>query len=160
MSKKIIKLGALSLLLVIISLSIVSCKSNLSFTYDELTCDLIKIELAHRTFSDESEYDEHCEVYKTLSDEETEYVLSELSKITFTTFDNYGISIPDGDVLILHYTNYILYISAWNIEKMYSDNYYGEYIQYLGAEPSKYRMYDIQQHEEMENIISYLKSNS
>ena len=160
MSKKIIKFAAFSLLLVIISLSIVSCKSNLSFTYDELSCDLIKIELAHRTFSDESEYDEHFEVYKTLIDEETEYVLTELSKITFTTFDNYGTSIPDGDVLILHYTDYILYISAWNIEKMYNDDYDGECIQYLGVEPSKYRMYDIQQHEEVESIISCLKNKS
>lgn len=160
MSKKIIKFAAFSLLLVIISLSIVSCKSYLSFTYDELSCDLIKIELAHRTFSDESEYDKHFEVYKTLSNDETEYVLTELSKITFTTFDNYGINIPDGDVLILYYANYVLRVSAWNIEKMYNDNYDGEYVQYLGAESSKYRMYDIQQPEEVESIISYLKNNS
>ena len=160
MSKKIIKFAASSLLLVIISLSIVSCKSNLSFTYDELSCDLIKIELAHRTFSDESEYVEHFEVYKTLSNEETEYAVAELSKITFTTFDNYGVSIPDGDVLIFYYTNFVLRISPWNIEKMYNDNYDGEYVQYLGAEPSKYRMYDIQQHEEVESIISCLKNKS
>ena len=90
MSKKISKLVALSIFLVILSLSIVSCKSNITFTYDELNRDLIRIELAHRTFSHESEYVEHCEVYKTLSNEETEYVLAELSKITFTTFNNYG----------------------------------------------------------------------
>ena len=160
MSKKISKLVALSVLLLIISLSLVSCKSNLSLTYDELTCDLIKIELAHRTFSHEGEYIEHCEVYKTLSKEETRYVVEELSKITFTTCDNYGIRIPEGDVLLLYYTNYILRISAWNIEKMYNDNYDGEYVQYLGAEPSKYRMYDVQQHEEVESIIRYLKNNS
>ena len=160
MSKKISKLVALSIFLVILSLSIVSCKSNITFTYDELNRDLIRIELAHRTFSHESEYVEHCEVYKTLSNEETEYVLAELSKITFTTFNNYGPGIPDGDVLILYYTNYVLYISAWNIEKIYNDNYDGEYIQYLGAEPSKYRMYDIQQHEEVGSRINYLKNNS
>ena len=160
MSKKISKVIALSLLVVIISLSIVSCKQNLSLTYDELSYDLVKIELAHRTVSNEGEYVEHCEVYKTLSNEETEYAVAEISKITFTTFDNYGVSIPDGDVLIFYYTNYVLRISAWNIEKMYNDNYDGEYVQYLGAEPSKYRMYDIQQHEEIESIISYLKNNS
>ena len=160
MSKKISRLVALSVLLVIVSLSMVSCKLNLSLTYDELTCDLIKIELAHRTFSHEGEYIEHFEVYKTLSNEETGYAVDELSKITFTTFDNYGISIPEGDVLILYYTNYVLRISAWNIEKMYNDNYNGEYVQYLGAEPSKYRIYDIQQHEEVESIIRYLNNNS
>lgn len=159
MSKIISRFVALCVLLAIVSLSVVSCKLNLTLTHDELSCDLIKIELAHRTFSYEDEYVEHSEIYKTLSDEETEYALAEISKISFTTFDNYGPGVRDGDVLILHYTNYVLYISAWNIEKVYNDNYDGEYAQYLGLEPSKYRIYDIQQHEEVESIINCLKNN-
>ena len=141
-------LNFLFIILILINSGCRLFNEKLNFTYEGLSEDLLRIEYAELTSRETgliSDYERN--IILILEKEETEYVLQEVSKITFKT--SYGNPAPvEGKTFIFVYEEYELWIRQWCIEY----NWFEEY-----PEDTR-RIYFISKSIELENLVEYIDS--
>ena len=134
--------------LLIFNLSACFAKEDLNFSYEELSTNLLRIEYAELKLKVDHGYD--INKILILNDEEKEYVLNEMSKITFKT--RYGKpSRVAGKTLIFVYEDYELRVRQWYIES------YSEVVE--KCPDGKKGVYYIDQSEELQKLIEYIDLN-
>ena len=145
--KKTCNLVLVLLTVVFCLFSLVSCVYGdpITYTYDELKTDLIKIEVVNRTVSYNDGYQEHMEVCKTLNAEESEYVLTKIESMEFleiTTMEKHSLK---GHIIVLYYPSYELLFAPGAIRKNVDSNELGEQL-----------FFNIKHNEELDELINYL----
>lgn len=112
MNNKIVKHVSILLIVFCVLLSTSSCTgSYITYTYDELKTDLVKAEIVNYSVTYEPEYQFNIEVVKTLSAEECDYAITEITKMEFEETIGMEPNWPRGNVLVLYYPSYGLRFS-------------------------------------------------
>lgn len=149
MIKMINKYISLVLILILTLIMITSCifkLESISYTYEELSKDLIKIDYA---IMYDSSSEKHTDIYKTLNSEEQEQLLLAMEKIVFK--EQFATNFPHlrGDAFIFYYPTYELYITKNVISKSYYEGY--------DNTPGEILVYHIQLNEQYEKLIDTFK---
>ena len=121
--------------------------SYITYTYDELSTDLVKAEIVNYSADYEYEHQFNVEVVKTLSDEEVTYAIAEIAKIEFERVIVFEPNWPRENALVLYYPSYELCFSylGW-VEKVAVESETGK------------RGYNVNA-EGLEELINYLLNN-
>ena len=151
--KKLIKYVSVALVFVLNIALFTSCifkQETLSYSYERLSDGLLKIEYVNVT--GEIAIEKEIEVYKTLSEEEQEYVLNRMQDIEFKK--QFAVEKPDmsGEALVFCYSAYKLYISPNTIEK--------EYFNSCDNESGERLLYDIKYNQSFRELIDSIKNNT
>ncbi|MBQ3572408.1 MAG: hypothetical protein IJA15_06245 [Clostridia bacterium] len=138
------------LMLFIIILNISACfpKKDLNFTYDKLCDGLLRIEYCELTVLDEDQYIYDRDTLLIFDKEEAEYVLQNISNITFEVFYAGPQGLVAGKTIILVYEEYELWIRDKLIEYNWFDGRAGEQV-----------IYTISPNEELQKLIEYIDLN-
>ena len=138
------------LMLFIIILNISACfpRKNLNFTYDKLCDGLLRIEYCELTVLDEDQYIYDRDTLLIFDKEEAEYVLQNISNITFEVFYAGPQGLVAGKTIILVYEEYELLIRDKLIEYNWFDGRAGEQV-----------IYTISPNEELQKLIEYIDLN-
>ena len=138
------------LMLFIIILNISACfpRKNLNFTYDKLCDGLLRIEYCELTVLDEDQYIYDRDTLLIFDKEEAEYVLQNISNITFEVFYAGPQGLVAGKTIILVYEEYELLIRDKLIEYNWFDGRAGEQV-----------IYTISSNEELQKLIEYIDLN-
>ncbi len=112
MNSKIVKHVSILLIVFCVLFSTSSCTgSYITYTYDELKTDLVKAEIVNYSVTYEPEYQFNIEVVKTLSAEECDYAITEITKMEFEETIGMEPNWPRENVLVLYYPSYELQFS-------------------------------------------------
>ena len=112
MNKKMTNCVSILLIVFCVLFSTSSCLgSPITYTYDELKTDLIKAEIVNYSVTYEPEYQSNIEVIKTLSAEECDYAISEISNMEFGRTIGMEPNWPRGNILVFYYPSYELQFS-------------------------------------------------
>ena len=112
MNNKIVKHVSILLIVFCVLFSTSSCTgSYITYTYDELKTDLVKAEIVNYSVTYEPEYQFNIEVVKTLSAEECDYAITEITKMEFKKTIGMEPNWPRGNILVLYYPSYELAFS-------------------------------------------------
>ena len=104
MNNKIVKHVSILLIVFCVLFSTSSCTgSYITYTYDELKTDLVKAEIVNYSVTYEPEYQFNIEVVKTLSAEECDYAITEITKMKFQRIIGMEPNWPRENVLVLYY---------------------------------------------------------
>ena len=137
-------------ILFLITLNISACfpKKDLNFSYEELSEGLLRIEYWEFTGLDENFniYDKN--ILLTFDKEDTEYILQNISNITFEVFYAGPQGLVAGKTLILVYEEYELWIRDRLIEYNWFDGRSGEQV-----------IYTINPNEKLQKLIEYIDLN-
>lgn len=135
------------LMLFIIILNISACfpRKDLNFTYDKLCDGLLRIEYCELTVLDEDQYIYDRNTLLIFDKEEAEYVLQNISNITFEVFYAGPQGLAAGKTIILVYEEYELWIRDKLIEYNWFDGRAGEQV-----------IYTISPNEELQKLIEYI----
>ena len=138
------------LMLFIIILNISACfpRKDLNFTYDKLCDGLLRIEYCELTVLDEDQYIYDRDTLLIFDKEEAEYVLQNISNITFEVFYAGPQGLVAGKTIILVYEEYELWIRDKLIEYNWFDGRAGEQV-----------IYTISPNEELQKLIEYIDLN-
>ena len=138
------------LMLFIIILNISACfpRKDLNFTYDKLCDGLLRIEYCELTVLDEDQYIYDRDTLLIFDKEEAEYVLQNISNITFEVFYAGPQGLAAGKTIILVYEEYELWIRDKLIEYNWFDGRAGEQV-----------IYTISPNEELQKLIEYIDLN-
>ena len=138
------------LMLFIIILNISACfpRKDLNFTYDKLCDGLLRIEYCELTVLDEDQYIYDRDTLLIFDKEEAEYVLQNISNITFEVFYAGPQGLAAGKTIILVYEEYELLIRDKLIEYNWFDGRAGEQV-----------IYTISPNEELQKLIEYIDLN-
>ena len=138
------------LMLFIIILNISACfpRKDLNFTYDKLCDGLLRIEYCELTVLDEDQYIYDRDTLLIFDKEEAEYVLQNISNITFEVFYAGPQGLAAGKTIILVYEEYELWIRDKLIEYNWFDGRAGEQV-----------IYTISSNEELQKLIEYIDLN-
>ncbi|MBQ7343656.1 MAG: hypothetical protein IJW53_02695 [Clostridia bacterium] len=85
--------------------------SYVTYTYDELSADLVKAEIVTYSTIYEPEYQFNTEIVKTLSAEECDYAISEIANMKFEKLIVMEPNWPRENVLVFYYPTYELQFS-------------------------------------------------
>lgn len=137
-------------ILFLITLNISACfpTKELNFSYKELSEDLLRIEYCELTGLDESLNIYDRNTLLIFDKEETEYILQNISNITFEVFYAGPQGLVAGKTLILVYEKYELWIRDRLIEFKWFDGRSGEQV-----------VYTTTPNEELQKLIVYIDSN-
>ena len=148
--KKAIKLIGFMTAYVLFCFSLTSCKIELdmiTFSYDELSHGLEKIAYADASGVEKGDEEK---IYRILTEEEMENVLTEISNMDFeTTFYGPEPNSFSGDALVFYYSTYKLYFSRTIIMKKNIDS---------NSEDGGY-FYSINQNEDFIELLTSFWSN-
>lgn len=112
MNNKSVKYVSILLIVFCVLFSTSSCTgSYITYTYDELSTDLVKAEIVNYSVSYEPEYQSNTEVIKTLSAEECDYAISEIANMEFERVIVFEPNWPIENVLVLYYPSFELCFS-------------------------------------------------
>ena len=138
------------LMLFIIILNISACfpRKDLNFTYDKLCDGLLRIEYCELTVLDEDQYIYDRDTLLIFDKEQAEYVLQNISNITFEVFYAGPQGLVAGKTIILVYEEYELLIRDKLIEYNWFDGRAGEQV-----------IYTISSNEELQKLIEYIDLN-
>ena len=137
-------------ILFLITLNVSACfaKKDLNFSYEELSEGLLRIEYCELTVLDESQYIYDRNTLLIFDKEETEYILQNISNITFEVFYAGPQGLVAGKTLILVYEEYELWIRDRLIEYNWFDGRSGEQV-----------IFTISPNEELQKLIDYIDLN-
>ena len=119
-------------ILFLITLNISACfpPKYLNFSYEELSEGLLRIEYWEFTVSDEDQYIYDTNSLLTFDKEETEYILQNISNITFEVFYAGPQGLVAGKTIILVYEKYELWVRDRLIEYKGFDGRAGKQVVY------------------------------
>ena len=134
----------------LIILNVYACfaKKELNFSCEELSEGLLRIEYCELTVVDENQYIYDRNTLLIFNQEETEYILQNISNITFEVFYAGPQGLVGGKALILVYEKYELWIRDRLIEYFWFDGSSGEQA-----------IYTISPNEELQKLIEYIDLN-
>ena len=137
-------------ILFLITLNISACfpTKELNFSYKELSEDLLRIEYCELTGLDESLNIYDRNTLLIFDKEETEYILQNISNITFEVFYAGPQGLVAGKTIILVYEKYELWIRDRLIEYKGFDGRAGKQV-----------VYTTTPNEELQKLIVYIDSN-
>ena len=137
-------------ILFIITLNVFTCfaKKELNFSCEKLSEGLLRIEYCELTVVDENQYIYDRNTLLIFNQEETEYILQNISNITFEVFYAGPQGLVAGKTLILVYEKYELWIRDRLIEYFWFDGISGEQA-----------IYTISPNEELQKLIEYIDLN-
>ena len=137
-------------ILFLITLNVSACfvKKDLNFTYDKLSEGLLRIEYCELTVLDEIQRIFDRNTLLIFDEEETEYILKNISNITFEVFYAGPQGLVAGKTLIFVYDEYELWIRDRLIEYNWFDGRSGEQV-----------IYTISPNEELQKLIDYIDLN-
>ena len=134
----------------LISFNVRACvpKKDLNFSYEKLSEGLLRIEYCELTVLDEHQYIYDRNTLLVFDKSETEYILQNLSNMTFEVFYAGAQGLVGGKTLILVYEEYELWIRDRLIEYNWFDERSGEQV-----------VYTISPNEELQKLIDYIDLN-
>ena len=137
-------------ILFLITLNISACfaKKELNFSYKELSEDLLRIEYCELIVLDENQYIYDRNTLLIFDEEETEYILQNISNITFEVFYAGPQRLVACKTLILVQEEYELLVRDRFIEYNWFDGRTGEQV-----------IYTTTPNEELQKLIVYIDSN-
>ena len=137
-------------ILFLIILNVYACfaKKELNFSCEELSEGLLRIEYCELTVVDENQYIYDRNTLLIFNQEETEYILQNISNMTFEVFYAGPQGLVAGKTLILVYEKYELWIRDRLIEYFWFDGRSGEQA-----------IYTISPNEELQKLIDYIDLN-
>lgn len=137
-------------ILFLITLNVSACfaKKELNFSCEELSEGLLRIEYCELTVLDENQYIYDRNTLLIFDKEETEYILQNISNITFEVFYAGPQGLVAGKTLILVYEKYELWIRDRLIEYNWFDGRSEEQV-----------IYTIIPNEELQKLIDYIDLN-
>ena len=136
------------LFIMILNVSACFARKDLNFTYDKLCEGLLRIEYCELTVLDENQRIYDRNTLLIFDKEESEFILQNISNITFEVFYAGPQGLVAGKTLIFVYDEYELWIRDRLIEYNWFDGRSGEQV-----------MYTIIPNEELQKLIDYINLN-
>lgn len=136
------------LIIVLNICTLTSCsEAPITYTYDELNINLLKVEIINCSVSYEPEYQNQIEVIKILNSEECDYAITEISNMEFERKRMImSPSWPRENVLVFYYSTYELWFYSGRVYKASEESETGVV---------SYHVYT----EELEELIDHLLNN-
>ena len=147
-----IKFGGLIITLIMFCFCLISCDvicfpecEIITYSHEELNTDLVKAEIVNCSSTNEQGY--HIEVIKTLSNEECDYAITEITEMKFEKIIVIGEPYwPRENVLIFYYPSYELWFYSGRVYKASEESETGVTSYHVNTE-------------ELEELINYLLYN-
>ena len=152
MKNPVLKISLISLILSLTLFLLTSCGDrSVHLMETDLSDGLIRIDYVNIELAESGDEYYDIEVYRTLTAEEQEHVLSEINEIEFKR-TAFSVQFPYvyGDGLIFYYTSYRLYVTPNNVEKEFFEPYMNETHQPL--------IYDLTNNHQFAELLNSIKN--